>query len=291
MHIFVYPEGIKIKFKNKYPATEKRNEFIVRLSNFIVKIFPLFEGSYSVDSSKKFIPFDPNIHKTSERPGSLFIYVQPFLVDTGSDLIIFDTGLGFKGEKDDLQIHQNIRSAGYDPLDVTLVLMSHLHSDHASGMVMEKDGRLELAFPSAEYVVQRGEWESAYSKPSNSYRTEIFDVLQRSGNLHLVEGNGQLNNNIRFELTGGHCEFHQVFIVDDGNEACFFGGDVLPEPEQLLRRFKAKYDFDGARSMELREEYGRKAAENNWTCLFYHAKSRAAGKVYYEDGTFRVEGI
>jgi len=256
-----------------------------------VKIFPLFEGSYSVDSSKKFIPFDSAVHKTSDRPGSLFIYVQPFLADTGNDLIVFDTGLGFKEENGEPAIHHNIRGAGYDPVDVTLVLMSHLHSDHAGGMVIEKDSRLELAFPNAEHVVQRGEWENAYSKPSKSYRTEIFDVLQRSGNLHLVEGSGQLTENIRFELTGGHCEFHQIFIVNDRADTCFFGGDILPEPEQLLRRFKAKYDFDGARSMELREEYGRKAAEENWTCLFYHAKSSAVGKVFYEDGAFRVEGI
>ena len=256
-----------------------------------MKIFPLFEGSYSVDSSKKFIPFDPAVHKTSERPGSLFIYIQPFLAATGGDLIVFDTGLGFKDENGEMQIHQNIRDAGYDPADITLVLMSHLHSDHAGGMVMEKDGRLELTFPHAEYVVQRGEWENAYSKPSKSYRTEIFDVLQRSGSLHLVEGSGQLNERIRFELTGGHSEFHQIFIVNDEKGTCFFGGDILPEPEQLLRRFKAKYDFDGARSMELREEYGKKAAENNWTCLFYHAKSSAMGKVFYEDETFRVEGV
>lgn len=253
-----------------------------------MKVFPLFEGSYSVDSSKKFIPFDPAIHHAKDRPGSLFIYVQPFLLDTGKDLIIFDTGLGFKNTDGEMIVHENIKKAGYDFRDVSLVLMSHLHADHAGGMVYENNGKLELAFPNAEYIIQRGEWETAYSKPSKSYRTEIFDVLQRSGNFQLVEGAGNLTPEITFELTGGHCEFHQVFLVNENNEKCFYGGDILPEPEQLLRKFKAKYDFDGARAMELREEYGKKAAEENWTCLFYHAKSSAVAKVLYKEASFKI---
>ncbi|WP_423148555.1 MBL fold metallo-hydrolase [Rubrolithibacter danxiaensis] len=256
-----------------------------------MKIFPLFEGSYSVDSSKKFIPFDPDIHQAKDRPASLFIYVQPFLVKTATDLIVFDTGLGFKNDAGKMVIHENIKKAGFDPEDVNLVLMSHLHFDHSGGMVQESMGKYELSFPNAEYVIQRGEWESAYSKPSKSYRTEIFDVVQRSGHIHFVEGSGNLTEYISYELTGGHCEYHQVFLVKDGEETCFFGGDILPEPEQLLRKFKAKYDFDGAKAMELREEYGIRAAEGNWTCLFYHAKSKAVGKVQFENGAFRIVAV
>lgn len=256
-----------------------------------MKIYPLFEGSYSVDSSKKFIPFNPEIHNPKDRPASLFIYVQPFLVETESDLIVFDTGLGMLNEDGKLVIHENIRKIGYSPDDVTLVLMSHLHYDHTGGMVYENNGRLVPAFANAEYVVQRNEWEHAYSKPSKSYRTEIFDVIQRSGHLRFVEGSGQLNASISFELTGGHSEFHQVFLIDENGQKCFFGGDVVPEPEQILRRFKAKYDFDGARSMELREEYGKRAAAEDWICLFYHAKSQAVAKVSYEDGSFGIIAV
>lgn len=253
-----------------------------------MKVYPLYEGSYSVDSSKKFLPFDPAIHNPKDRPGSLFIYVQPFLVKTSDSLIVIDTGLGFKNERGELVIHENIRKAGYDPADVNLVLMSHLHFDHSAGMVLDNNGRLELAFPNAEYIINRGEWESAYSHPSKSYRTEIFDAVQRSGSIHFVEGNGRLNKQITYEITGGHCEFHQVFLIEDEGEKVFFGGDILPEPEQLLRKFKAKYDFDGARAMELREVFGKLAAEQNWLCLFYHAKSQATGRVVFENDAFRI---
>lgn len=248
----------------------------------------LYEGSYSVDVSKKFMPFDPEIHHVKDRPASLFIYVQPFIIKTKNDLVLVDTGLGFNDAKGNFILHDNIRKAGFNPDDVSLVLMSHLHFDHSGGIVHQNGAGMQLSFPNAEYVVQRGEWETAYSKPSKSYKTEIFDVLQRSGSIRFVEGSGQLNNEISYELTGGHSEYHQVFLINEDDETVFFGADILPEPEQLLRKFMAKYDFDGRRAMELREEYGKKAAENNWTCLFYHAKSKAIAKVSFDGEHFKI---
>jgi len=256
-----------------------------------LKVSALYEGSYSVDNSKKFIPFDLAVHNPKDRPASLFIYVQPFIVKTDQDLIVLDTGLGYTDENNKLILHENIRKAGYDPDDVTLVLMSHLHYDHSGGIVFNNNDWLELSFPNAEYIVQHAEWEMAYSKPSRSYRTEIFDVLQRSGNLHFVEGNGRLNDQISYELSGGHSEFHQVFLIQEGSETIFFGGDELPEPEQLLRKFMAKYDFNARKAMELREDYGKRAAADDWTCLFYHAKSQPIGKVSYQNAAFKITAV
>lgn len=256
-----------------------------------MKVFPLFEGSYSVDKTKKFIPFNPSVHEAKDRPASLFIFVQPFLVETSDYLIVIDTGLGFKNENGNLVIHENIRRLGYDPEDVNLVLMSHLHYDHAAGMVWDNQGIMELSFPNAEYVVNRDEWEFAYSSNSSSYRTEIFDVVQRSGCIHFVEGNGVLNQSVSYEVTGGHSRFHQVFLINEAGNKVFFGGDVLPEPEQLLRKFKAKYDYDGARAMELRDEFGAIAAKEHWVCLFYHAKSEAMGLVDQLDGAFKIRKV
>ncbi len=253
-----------------------------------MKALALYEGSYSVDSSKTFIPFNPAIHNPKDRPASLFIFVQPFLVETNNDLIILDTGLGFKGESGEPLIHENMRRNGYDPSDVTLVLMSHLHFDHAGGMVNDSGSQVSLTFPNAEYVIQRGEWEAAYSKPSRSYKTEIFDFMQRSGSVHFIEGSGQFNQDISYEFTGGHCENHQVFLINEDEKTIFFGADILPEPEQLLRKFIAKYDFDGRKSMELRQEYGIRAVEEHWQCLFYHAKSKAIAKVGFENEGFRI---
>src|SRR5579875_3564744 len=122
-----------------------------------MELFALGEGSYSVDVTKKIIPFNPETDNAKDRPGSLFIHVNPFLLKTEQDLIVLDTGLGFKDTRDELIIHQHIRNAGFDPDEVSLVLMSHLHYDHSGGLVKEEHGRLLPAFPQAQHIIQRGE--------------------------------------------------------------------------------------------------------------------------------------
>jgi glyoxylase-like metal-dependent hydrolase (beta-lactamase superfamily II) len=256
-----------------------------------MEIFALGEGSYSVDSSKKFIPFDPQKDNFRERPGSLFIHINPFLVKTSSDLILFDAGLGYKDTRDELLIHQHIRNCGFDPDEITLVLMSHLHYDHSGGLVVERNGKWEPSFPEATHVVQKGEWDFAFTGKSSSYHKEIFEALEGNIEIEFTNGSGEFKPGIQYELSGGHCPYHQVFWLEDQGDKCFFGGDELPEPEQLIRKFIAKYDYDGRKSMQLREEYGKKAAEEGYTCLFYHAKSNPIGKVRYENGGFIVDKI
>lgn len=253
-----------------------------------IQVFTLSEGSYSVDASKKFIPFDPAIHSPKDRPASLFIHVQPFLVKLENSLILLDTGLGYSNEQGQLHLHENIRKAGFEPEDVALVLMSHLHFDHSGGMVHHYNGKMELSFPNATYVMQRGEWETAFSSKSSSYHTDIFDFIQRNAQIHLVEDSGQLTNEIAYELTGAHCPYHQVFLIEQGGDKVFFGGDVLPEPEELIRKFVAKYDYDGRKAMELRDEFGRKAAAEKWKCLFYHSKSKKQAFVALQDDKFII---
>ncbi|MCD0487889.1 MBL fold metallo-hydrolase [Pedobacter sp. MC2016-14] len=253
-----------------------------------MQVFTLYEGSYSVAADKKFIPFDPQKDNPKDRPASLFISVQPFLVKLGNQLLLLDTGLGYSNDKGELILHQNIKKAGFNPDDVDYVLMSHLHYDHSGGMVHKVDNLMSLSFPNATYVIQRGEWESAFTNTSSSYRTEIFDFLQRNAQLAFVEDTGDFTPQIRHELTGAHTPYHQAWLLDDGQDKVFFGGDVLPEPGELLRKFIAKYDYDGRKAMELREAYGKQAAIENWNCLFYHGKDKTTGHITYNDGVFAV---
>lgn len=253
-----------------------------------LQVFTLTEGSYSVDATKKFIPFDPTIHNPKDRPASLFIHVQPFLVKINDTLVLLDTGLGYSNEEGKLHLHENIRKAGFKPEDVEMVLMSHLHFDHSGGMVHHYRDKMELSFPDATYVMQRGEWETAFASTSSSYHTEIFDFLQRNAQIKLIEGSGQLTELISYELTGAHCPYHQVFLIDDGVDKVFFGGDVLPEPEELLRKFIAKYDYDGRKAMELRDEFGQKAAAERWKCLFYHSKSKTQAYIELDEDRFKI---
>jgi glyoxylase-like metal-dependent hydrolase (beta-lactamase superfamily II) len=234
-----------------------------------MKIIPLSEGAFTVDQSKKFVPFqldkDDLQHRTT---GSLLVEIQPFAVITSADILLLDTGLGFADNNHYLQIHKNLASHGISSSDVTKVLLSHLHKDHSGGIA--KPGKKELSFENATYYINRQEWNFAFEKASSSYITEDFLALKGSEQLQFTEVKGSIDNYIQYEMTGAHSPFHQVFLIDDNGEKIFFGGDVAPQLQQMKNRFKAKYDYDGTKAMELRREWWQLGEKEKWTFLFYH---------------------
>jgi glyoxylase-like metal-dependent hydrolase (beta-lactamase superfamily II) len=241
--------------------------------NIHMKIIPLSEGSFTIDQGKEFIPFDTSIDQLSDRSrGSLLVEIQPFVVITDDDVILLDAGLGFADDQGILQIHRNLVEHGLNPMDITRVLMSHLHKDHAGGMSMPGVGGSDRspAFPMATYHIQRAEYEAALKGGSSSYRPDQLSFLSQSDRLVLHEGDGWIGSAIRYEWSGGHSPFHQVFWISEAGEMVFFGGDEAPQLHQMRHRFMAKYDHDGRRAMMLRQQWWERGSDEGWTFLFYH---------------------
>lgn len=235
-----------------------------------MKIIPLSEGAFTVDKTKQFIPFDKEKDKLQERSvGSLLVEIQPFVIITPKDILLLDTGLGFIND-DVLQIHRNLRNNGIEPSDVTKVLLSHLHKDHSGGISREKNGERILSFDNAVYYINRNEFEFAFENARSSYIIEDFEILKNSPQLKLIEGNGIIDNYIKYEVTGAHSPYHQVFWIEEEEEKAFFGGDVAPQLQQMKNKFVAKYDYDGKRAMQLRQEWKERGEEEKWFFLFYH---------------------
>ncbi len=235
----------------------------------MAQIIALDEGAFTIDSTKVFVPFNVEEDDLQQRPkGSLLVEIQPFLVITSNDILLLDSGLGYTNGEGQLQIHQNLSKHGINPSDVTKVLMSHLHNDHSGGLAYPN--KKIAAFENATYYINRQEWDFALDKDSSSYKPENFKFLERNKNLELLEGNGVIDDYIHYEVTGAHCPYHQAFKIIDHDETLFFGGDVAPQLQQMKSRFKAKYDFDGEKSMNLRKQWWEKGKEENWKFLFYH---------------------
>lgn len=234
-----------------------------------MKIFPISEGAFSVDGSKKFVPFQVGADDLQQRnKGSLLVEIQPFVLVTDRDIIVLDAGLGYTSEDGRLQIHHNLADHGIAAADVTKVLLSHLHKDHSGGIAFAD--KTSVSFQNADYFINRQEWDFAFQKGYPSYNTRDFSCLTDNRQLQFTDGTGTIDGYIHFEMTGGHCPFHQVFLIEQNDEKVFFGGDVAPQLQQMKNRFKAKYDFDGARSMELRAKWWQLGAQEKWTFLFYH---------------------
>jgi glyoxylase-like metal-dependent hydrolase (beta-lactamase superfamily II) len=246
-----------------------------------MKIIPLSEGTFTIDKTKLFVPFDTSTDELQQRPtGSLLVEVQPFVVITSEDVLLLDAGLGFTTPAGRLQLHENLIQNGINPSEVTKVLMTHLHKDHAGGVSSpasssrlgiddEKTAR-SLSFPQATYYIQRKEFEFAFEKGFPSYIPEELEALRNSSRVTWLDGNGVIEGYIKHEVTQAHSPWHQVFWIVDGGERIFFGGDDAPQLQQMRSRFVAKYDYDGKKCMELRQQWWKQGEEEKWTFLFYH---------------------
>jgi glyoxylase-like metal-dependent hydrolase (beta-lactamase superfamily II) len=238
-----------------------------------MKIIPLSEGAFTIDNTKQFIPFNKSIDDLQQRPvGSLLVEIQPFAIITSKDVLVIDTGLGFTNKDGSLQIHQNLLDNGINPMDVTKVLVSHLHKDHSGG-VSKEDKILQqkfISFPNAMYYVNKDEFDFAMAKGKPSYTPPEFEILGTHNKVIFTQGNGYIDEYIKYEVTGAHSPFHQAFWIEEAGKKIFFGGDVAPQLQQMKSRFVAKYDYDGKKCMELRQQWWQQGLEGKWTFLFYH---------------------
>jgi glyoxylase-like metal-dependent hydrolase (beta-lactamase superfamily II) len=238
-----------------------------------MKIIPLNEGAFTIDKTKVFVPFNTETDDLQKRPvGSLLVEIDPFLIITNNDILLLDTGLGFTNKDGILQIHQNLMDNGINPAEVTKVLLSHLHKDHSGGVTL-KDKQLNqsfLSFPNATYYVNKKELAYALENKLGSYIPEEFELLNTSDKVILLDDEGYIDGYIHYTMTGAHTPYHIVFMIEEDGQKVFFGGDDAPQLSQMKNRFVAKYDYDGKKCMELRQQWWQQGQEEKWTFLFYH---------------------
>jgi glyoxylase-like metal-dependent hydrolase (beta-lactamase superfamily II) len=237
-----------------------------------MQIIPLSEGSFTIDATKVFVPFDETKNVLNERPvGSLLVEIQPFVVITSKDILLLDTGLGFNDTVNGkMQLHANLERVGIKPEQITKVLMSHLHKDHAGGISLDND-HSKLSLPNAIYYVQKRELDFALQKGFPSFIPQEIEALKNSTQVQLLhDDEGTIDGYISYRLTGAHSPNHEVFWIKENNETIFFGGDDAPQLQQMKVRYKTKYDFNPDLAMQLRQQWWKQGGDEGWTFLFYH---------------------
>jgi len=239
-----------------------------------MRIYPLSEGSFTIDQTKIFVRFNTASENLQQRPkGSILVEIQPFVVVTENDIILLDTGLGYFNKTGQLQIHENLMAIGIDPSSITKVFMSHLHKDHSGGLsyVDPVNNERYISFPYAKHYIQKREFEYALEGGKSSYIPEQIELLSNFSSVTwLTEDEGIIDNLIHYKLTAGHSLYHQACWIKEKEEILFFGGDEAPQLQQMRSRFVAKYDRDGKKAMEWRQSWWEQGKSENWQFAFYH---------------------
>jgi glyoxylase-like metal-dependent hydrolase (beta-lactamase superfamily II) len=214
------------------------------------------------------------------------------LVETPGELVLVETGIGNKesekfrgiyGVEADApadypdapdRLQAAIRAAGFSPDDVTRVVDTHLHFDHAGGNTFaDASGEVHLSFPRARYSVQRGEWEYAHwanERTQASYLPHNFDPVHVAGRLDLLEGEVEIVPGISTLLTPGHTPHHQSILVRSGDETACFLADVIPTMAHLPLPWIMGYDVEPLVTLESKRALLRRATAERWLLVSTH---------------------
>jgi glyoxylase-like metal-dependent hydrolase (beta-lactamase superfamily II) len=224
-------------------------------------------------------PLWERVADTDER-GRILCRLNLLLVEADGKRILVETGTGLQMTARDRDIKgveggdpvAALEAVGEDPGSVDFVVVSHLHYDHAGGMV-GANGR--PAFVNARYVVQRDEAQAAHGdelRLAGIMERDQLDVIQGAGQLAEVHGTVELVDGVTVARTGGHTRGSQAVMFGregDGARGVFFG-DLIPTRWQLPIRWTSAYDDYPIEAVECRRELVSRAAEDGWWCYFTH---------------------
>ena len=208
------------------------------------------------------------------------------LVEAPEGLVLVDTGVGGKedakfhdiyairNEGNPTRLEDSIRAAGFGPEEIDLVVLTHLHFDHAGGSTrIGAGGRVEPSFPNAEYVVQRGELD--FSRlPNERIRASYFrrnvEAVTEAGLWRLAEGDEVATRGVRLLRTPGHTPYHQSVLIESGGETACFLADACPTRAHVPLPWIMGYDVEPLVSLETKRRLWRRAIDEEWLLVFEH---------------------
>lgn len=222
-------------------------------------------GNFKVDKFKNFSYLNASDEKV------LKMGIQPFLLTTTTDSILFDVGLGFLEDNEPI-ILKRLLEKDLDPSKITKILLSHLHKDHTDGLGYFNGGVFVQNFPESKIYIQKREMDFAMSlENSPSYNYSLLQAISVAENVvWLHEDSGYITPDINFLVTGGHSPYHQVFWAKNNSEIIFYGADNLPTRGYLKQHIAFKTDDDGHKALQWRKEWEIKAKAEHWKVLLYH---------------------
>ena len=234
-------------------------------------------------------PLWSRLHPPDER-NRIRLAMRCLLLEGRGRRVLVDVGIGDKFPPKLADIYRvepgfgldaALAGAGLAPADVTDVLLTHLHFDHAGGST-RRDAlpgstlpapvdRLVPSLPGARYYVQRRNWENALApnpRERASYLPENFRPLEEAGVIECWEGPREPWPGIEVFTADGHTRGQQLVRISGGERAVYFVADLIPTAAHVRIPFVMGYDVAAIETMdEKRRVLERASREHAWICL------------------------
>ncbi len=226
------------------------------------------------------------------------------LIKTDGENILIDAGMGdalsdrqkkMFGIERTSELEKKLSQHRLTPEDIHLVLLTHLHADHAGGVIkLDKDGRRLPRFPNARQVVQLKEWEEAMhpdERTSATYFTSNLKILEEEKLLELVDGEDEVATGIKLINTGGHTPGHQAVLIQDGENKILWPGDIIPSTHHLKIPYVAAVDLFPRETMTQKRKFLKMCVDDGWVLAFDHDLKVKLGRLEEKEGGVTVTNI
>ncbi len=214
------------------------------------------------------------------------------LARDGEHCVLIDTGYGGKIPEREAKylesepavpIVTHLSELGVTPEEITMVIFSHLHFDHAGGSTsLDAEGELHPTFSKARHVVQQRELDDALSEAlelQGAYPLENVQPLVSAGAIDTVDGEAEILPGIHVVPTGGHTAGHQAIFFRDNDHTAVYIGDICPMQAHLRTNWCMSYDSYLLDTRRTKERMLQQAADEQWWLLFDHDPQIAAAQV------------
>ena len=222
------------------------------------------------------------------------------LVETPAGRVLVETGIGERLDDktrtmrgyEGPWIVPALTAAGFEPESVDVVAMSHLHFDHAGGLLAADGSR---AFPRATIVAQRAEWEIALGSNPRlvaSYVQPELQLVRDWGAEGWADGEREILPGVSVVPTGGHSAGHQAIVVRGtgaGARTLAFFGDLCMRPWAANPRWVTSFDDFPLDSVAVKASLFARAADENWLVALSHELHRPIGRLVRDRDRFRYE--
>ncbi|MEO8576547.1 MAG: MBL fold metallo-hydrolase [Gemmatimonadales bacterium] len=229
------------------------------------------------------------------------------LIEHTSGLVLIDTGAGNKEEKKFLDIYgientgaagrtwleDGLASVGVAPEDISIVINTHLHFDHAGGNTYRDErGEIKLSFPRARYIVKRGEYDYAThpnERTAASYFERNFAPVVKAHKFEFVIREKEIVKGIRVIPTPGHTPFHQSVLIESSGERAFYLADMMPTHAHIPLAWIMGYDVEPLVTLETKRRILRQAEDENWLLIFEHDATVPWGHVEHDGKGYKLK--
>jgi glyoxylase-like metal-dependent hydrolase (beta-lactamase superfamily II) len=205
--------------------------------------------------------------------------VTCYLIRSAGQLILVDTGIGPRkrpgfpaGHLDDA-----LREAGVRPDEIDAVVHTHLHTDHIGWNTYDSDdGRTEIFFPRARFVIQQAEWDfwitpEKLAEPRGAALRECVEPLRNSGRIQFTQGEETFGKHLVFISAPGHTPGHVAIGIVDAGERGMIIGDASHHPFHVEHSdWITPLDWDPAQAAASRDRLFDLAATEHRLVLAGH---------------------